>query len=176
MINKLKKIVIYTINIIGILCLIYFAIPYIMHDNTIRNPNAMLATYSWDTCGFVLTAGLIPLIASNALAYYITKAKKIVKLLWFIPSIVCIVIVAHYLLVRTDWKEEEKALEPVATMKCSRDSNHYVYKIYLEKDNTYSLTVEDKDNFPLSKVDYTSKETIMTSIEEYYKSIGGMCP
>ena len=40
--SKLILLIIIAINIIGIICLIYFAIPYLMHDITITNPESML--------------------------------------------------------------------------------------------------------------------------------------
>lgn len=72
-----KKIFIVVLNIIGIVCLIYFAIPFVIHDMSIPNPNTMLAGYRWDTCGFVLTLGLIPLIVANVMAYIFVDSKKI---------------------------------------------------------------------------------------------------
>ena len=71
--NKYIKIFVAILNVIGILCLIYFAIPFIKHDMTISNPNAMLASYSWDSCGFILTIGLIPLIIANIMAYTLIR-------------------------------------------------------------------------------------------------------
>ena len=75
-------------------CLIYFSIPYILHDVSIINPNAMLATYTWDTCGFILTLGFLPLLIVNGLAYiFIEVRKEYLKHLFLIPSILCIFIV-----------------------------------------------------------------------------------
>ena len=173
---KWFKIFIIVLNIIGILCLIYFAIPYLRHDMSIPNPNAMLASYSWDTCGFILTLGFIPLLFANIMAFIFVDLKhKLLKLLYFIPSIICLIIVAHYLLIATEWKDAE-VKEPISVMKCAANGNVYVYKIYQEDNGEYSLGMDEKDNIPLSVIDYSSKEFMVESIENYYKSIGGGCP
>lgn len=173
---KFFQILIIVINIIGLGCLIYFMIPYIIHDMSIRNPNAMLASYSWDSCGFILTIGSIPLLIANIMAYkFIDLKSNKIKLLYFIPSIICLIIVCHYLFAATDWKEE-KVKKPIATMKCAIKGNHYTYQIYEEDKGEFSVGIEDNDKLPLSVIDYTNKDTIINSIEKYYKSNGGMCP
>ena len=174
---KIIKIMIIILNIIGILCLIYFAIPYLRHDMSINNPNAMLAFYTWDFCGLALSLGLVPLAIVNALAFFFFKfKKKMLGLLFFIPTLICFILIAHYLLIATDWKDE-KTKEPITAMKCSINKKVYVYKIYKEDDGTYALGLDEDDNIlPLSVVDYTNEETILNSIEKYYKEHGGMCP
>ncbi len=173
---KWLKIFVLVLNIIGIICLVYFMIPYIRHDMSIPNPNAMLASYSWDTSGFVLTLGLLPLIIANIMAFIFLDIKvKLLKLLYFIPSLVCLIIVGHYLLVATDWKEEEQS-DPIAGIKCAIDGKDYVYQIYKDDNGEYSVSMDEKDKIPLSVIDYTSEETIIESIETYYKNNGGMCP
>ena len=150
-------------------------IPYLRHDMSIKNPNAMLSSYSWDTCGFILTLGLIPLIIANVMAFIFVDIKiKKLKLLYFIPSLICLLIVGHYLIFATDWKEAEENT-PVQTMKCELDGNVYIYKIYEDNDE-YSLGMDDNDKLPLSVIDYTNQDSILNSIETYYKSKGGMCP
>lgn len=170
--NKILKGLIIVINIIGIICLIYFMIPYIRHDMSIPNPDAMLASYSWDTSGFILTIGLIPLIIANTLAFIFVKTK--IRVLYFIPSIVCLIIVGHYLIFATDWKKEETN-DPICTIKCVKDEKIYTYKIY-EEGNEFSVGMDEKDKFPLGEIDYTSLDTIINSIEKYYKDNNGMCP
>lgn len=173
---KLFKIFIIILNIIGILCLLYFSIPYLMHDNSINNINAMLATYTWDSCGFILTLGLIPLLVANIMAYIFIELKiKTLKLLYFIPSIFCLIIVGHYLFFATEWKEE-KVKDPIGTIKCDLNDKFYVYKVYLEDNGEYSLSMGEDDKLPLSVIDYTNEDTIFESIERYYKNNGGTCP
>lgn len=66
--NKTLSIIILIINIIGILCLIYFAIPYLTHNTTVYHPDAMLPAEAWDSAGMTLTVGFIPLLVANILA------------------------------------------------------------------------------------------------------------
>ncbi len=174
--NKWFKIFVIILNIIGIGCLIYFMIPYLRHDMSIPNPNSMLSSYSWDSSGFILLLGFIPLLIANVLAYiFINLKSRFLKLLFFIPSLVCLIIVGHYLIIGTDWKEE-KQKEPIATMKCAIDGKNYSYQIFKEDNGEFSVGIDENDKLPTSIIDYTSKKTIIESIENYYKSNGGMCP
>ncbi len=85
------------LNVIGIICLIYFAIPYLTHNITVPNPDAMLPAEAWDNAGMVLTFGFIPLLIANILGFIFVKAKqKFVSFLYFIPSIICLFIVLNY--------------------------------------------------------------------------------
>ena len=99
---KLKKtlsMIISIINIIGFLCLIYFAIPYLTQDTVIPNPNAMLPLQNWDSAGMLLTMGFIPLLIANILGFiYVEKnmIKMPLRLLFFIPSLICICLVISY--------------------------------------------------------------------------------
>ena len=99
---KLKKalsIIILIINIIGILCLIHFAIPYLTHNTTVYHPDAMLPAEAWDSAGMSLTIGFIPLLVANILAFmYVAKdrIKLPLRLLYFIPSLICICLVLSY--------------------------------------------------------------------------------
>lgn len=176
-INKkydLEKIVIIVLNVIGTCCLLYLLIPYLIHDMSITNPDSMLSGYRWDICGFLLTIGFIPLCVVNILAYiYIDNKNNIVKYLYFIPSIICLIIVSHYLFFECDWKEK-KVSNPVTTINCIIDDKSYSYQIY-ESDNEYSLGMDEKDNFPISIVNYTDIESITKSIEQYYNDNGGRC-
>lgn len=95
--NKTLPLLIILINIIGVICLIYFAIPYLAHNTTIAHPNAMLPAEMWDSAGMALTVGFIPLFAANALNYMLVKTKqKCISLLFFIPSVICFIIVVSY--------------------------------------------------------------------------------
>lgn len=97
--NKTLSIIILIINIIGILCLIYFAIPYLTHNTTVYHPDAMLPAEAWDDAGMTLTVGFIPLLIANILAFiYVAKEsiKIPLRLLYFIPSLICICLVISY--------------------------------------------------------------------------------
>ena len=39
------------LNIIGVVCLVYFAIPYLTHNTQIPHPDAMLPAERWDSAG-----------------------------------------------------------------------------------------------------------------------------
>ena len=97
--NKPLSIIILIINSIGILCLIYFAIPYLTHNTTVYHPDAMLPAEAWDSAGMTLTVGFIPLLIANILAFiYVAKGriKLSLRLLYFIPSLICMCLVLSY--------------------------------------------------------------------------------
>ena len=95
--NRYFSIFLLAVNIFGIICLLYFAIPYITHDITIANPNAMLPAEAWDSAGMTLTFGLIPLLTANILAFlYIRIKPKYVRFLFFVPSVICFLLVGNY--------------------------------------------------------------------------------
>ena len=88
---------IFAINIIGVICLIYFGIPYITHDTTIAHPDAMLPAEAWDGAGMTLTFGSIPLLVANVLMFLFVKTKqRFVRFLFFTPSVICFIIVISY--------------------------------------------------------------------------------
>lgn len=174
--NIFIKIIIIILNVIGNLSLVYFAIPFITHDMSIPNPNAMLAGYSWDTCGFALTIGLIPLIIANIFAFIFLDIKnKLLKLLYFIPSLICLILVVGYLFISFN-QEETYEPEFISSMKCELNGKLYHYTISKEMDETYSVGMDENDKIPLNIIDYDTPEQIFNSIESYYKSKGGMCP
>ena len=95
--NMFAKIVV-VINVIGLLCLIYYAIPYVMHNTTVRNPDAMIPFREWERSGILLTIGLQPLAIANIVAFfYIGKNYKAkIRWLFLAPCILCACLVAHY--------------------------------------------------------------------------------
>ena len=101
-IKKLSLLII-IINVIGVICLFYYAVPCLIHDTTVVNPNAMLPSESWDRAGMILTFGFIPLLVANVLNFLFVEIKqKLVRLLLFIPSVVCFVIVVSYWITALD--------------------------------------------------------------------------
>ena len=89
--------VIIALNIVGVVCLIYFAIPYFTHNVTITNPDAMLPAEAWDSAGMALALGFIPLLIANILCFVVVKTKqKFMSFLYFIPSVVCFIAVLSY--------------------------------------------------------------------------------
>ncbi len=86
-------------NVIGIICLVYFAIPYCTHDTYVANPDAMLPMETWDGAGMILTIGLIPMILANTAGFLFVFKKGspvLLRLLFFVPGIVEFIIVLHY--------------------------------------------------------------------------------
>lgn len=157
---------IYLLNIIGFILLLLFAIPYIFH---IRN----LFNYSKETCGFILILGFIPLLIINIMAYiFLETKKKIFKIIFFIPSLICLILSVHYLCVpsiKIDYN-----IKPLATFKCVLDDK-YIYNVY-EENNKLVIKKEDKsDKLPLNKIDITNLNSIEESLNVYYKNHGGMC-
>ena len=95
--RKKLSLLIIVINVIGVICLIYFAVPYLTHNTTIPYPDAMLPAESWDRAGVILTFGFIPLVVVNILSFIFIKVKqKFVRFLFFVPSMICLIIVISY--------------------------------------------------------------------------------
>lgn len=96
--NRKLSICLSVINVIGIICLIYYAILYISHNPNVVNPDAMLPMENWERAGMLLTLGFFPLLIANILGFlYVMKEKKLfIRLLFFIPSIIDICFVMHY--------------------------------------------------------------------------------
>lgn len=87
--NKTLSIIILIINMIGVACLIYFAIPYLTHNTTVYHPDAMLPAEAWDNAGMTLTVGFIPLLIANILAFIFAAKESIkvsLRILYFIKS------------------------------------------------------------------------------------------
>lgn len=174
---KYIKIFVAILNILGIACLIYFSIPFIRHDTSIVNSSAMLASYSWDSCGFILTLGLIPLIIANSMAFVFFDFKnKIIKSIFFIPSLICIILVSSYLFMSFNNNEDTYKPELVSSVKCALNEKVYHYYLYKEEDGTYSSSMDEYDKMPSNVINYESEEKWFDSIEKYYEEKGGMCP
>ncbi len=95
--KKILNWVVLLVNILGIISILYFGVPYLTHNTNILNPDAMLPAEAWDSAGMVLTIGLIPLIFVNAIAFSCTKDKKIYfRVLCFAPSFFCLAMVISY--------------------------------------------------------------------------------
>lgn len=95
--SKTLSLLIIIINVIVVVCLIHYAIPCLVHDTTVLYPDAMLPFESWDRAGMILTFGSIPLLVANILCFlFVRVEQKFIRLLLFIPSVVCFVIVVNY--------------------------------------------------------------------------------
>lgn len=90
------------LNVLGIVCLIVLAVPYLAHDTTVPNPDAMLPCERWDGAGFLLALGLLPLTAVNILTFvWLGRRWRPLppRALCLLPCAVCAGIVIHYLAV-----------------------------------------------------------------------------
>ena len=99
--NKTLSIIILIINIIGVVYLIYFAIPYLTHNMMVYYPDAMLPAEAWDSAGMTLTVGFIPLLIANIFAFIFVAKENIkmpLRILYFMPSAICICLVISYLI------------------------------------------------------------------------------
>lgn len=100
--NKIKVLLIIIINVIGTICLAYFAALYLIHDIRIAYTDSMLPAENWDRAGMILTFGFLPLLGANTLSALFIKVKqKFVKFLFFVPSVVCIITAINYLISST---------------------------------------------------------------------------
>ena len=96
---NLKRAAVLALNLLGVVVLIYFAVPFLMHDTTVPNPDAMIPMARWEGSGFALTAGILPLLFANALAYLLLrgiKGKQRRFLLCFLPAALCAVLASVY--------------------------------------------------------------------------------
>ena len=95
--KKIYRILIIVVNIIGVLCLLYFGYLYLSHDTFVPNPEAMLPMERWDGAGWALTIGLLPLFIANALGFIAFRERRTAtRVLWFVPGIGCLVLVISY--------------------------------------------------------------------------------
>ena len=97
--KKVGQVIIGGLNVLGIICLLYYAVPYILHDTAILNPDAMLPMQKWEASGFTLTMGLIPLAIANLLAFLYVgkeKIKNTIRLCFFVPALVCLILVIAF--------------------------------------------------------------------------------
>ena len=96
---NLKYAAVLALNLLGVACLIYYAGPFLTHDTTVPNPDAMILFTRLEGPGFALTAGILPLLFVNALAYLLLrgiKGKQRRFLLCFLPAALCALLAAVY--------------------------------------------------------------------------------
>ena len=103
---KLKYVAVLALNLLGVVCLICFAVPFLTHDTTVPNPDAMIPMARWEGSGFALTAGILPLLFANALGYLLLRGEKGKQkrfLLCFLPVVLCAVLAAVYWIGSLTW-------------------------------------------------------------------------
>lgn len=90
--------VLLVVNVLGILCLVFLTISYFKFDMEITNPNSMLPMTQTEGSGILLVIGFLPLLAANILGFIFTKTIfKKARLLFFLPSLICLAVIVHFL-------------------------------------------------------------------------------
>lgn len=85
------------LNLAGLVCLVWFALPYLAHDTAVPYPDAMLPAERWDTAGMALTFGLLPLFGANWLGFrFVPVEKKALRWLFFAPGAICAALAVSY--------------------------------------------------------------------------------
>lgn len=95
--RKIRAMLIIAVNMIGAVCLTYFAVLFVTHDTAVKGPDAMLPAEAWDNAGMMLTFGFIPLLIANVSGFVFVKSKrKWTRFLFLFPSVICFIIVICY--------------------------------------------------------------------------------
>ena len=104
--KKAFAVFIVLLNLAGIACLVYFAVLFLSHDVTVRNPDAMIPFTVWEAGGWALTLGILPLAVANALGYALLRSEKGKQrrfLLCFLPASLCAALAAAYWIGSFTW-------------------------------------------------------------------------
>ena len=99
--KRIAQAVLVTLHLIGITCLVWLSYRYLRHNTTVANPDAMLPMEDWDGAGTLLMLGLPPMIAANTAGFLflLPKEKPLwLRLLVFLPAVIELVLVVHYLI------------------------------------------------------------------------------
>ena len=97
--KKIYSIIALAINSLALIFLFVIALPYLSHDTTITNPDAMLPMESWDRAGMLMTFSFFPILFADTLGFMLSSEmteKIYLRLLHFIPAISCLVMVLTY--------------------------------------------------------------------------------
>ena len=100
--NKRLAAAVCIVNLIGIVCLIRCAVPFLLHDTTVANPDAMIPMQGWEGGGSLLLFGTPLMIAANAALYgFVIRPHHGGKCGWlcFLPAVVCAGLAVSYLIV-----------------------------------------------------------------------------
>lgn len=86
------------LNILGLLCLGFFAALYFSNDQRILNPDAMLPFRVYEIGGTGLVFGVLPLAVANLFMFFTFKNKgKLIGALAFLPALICACFASVYL-------------------------------------------------------------------------------
>ncbi len=95
--RKIMNGLVISINLFGIICLIYYGSLFLSGSTIVDMPDAMLPMERWDRGGMALTIGLLPMILANTLGYEVIQlGDRKSRLVLFIPSIICGGLVVAY--------------------------------------------------------------------------------
>ena len=97
--KKIYSIITLAINSLALIFLFIIALPYLSHDTTITNPDAMLPMESWDRAGMLMTFSFFPILFADTLGFMLSSEmteKIYLRLLHFIPAISCLIMVLTY--------------------------------------------------------------------------------
>ena len=85
------------LNAVGCLYLVYCGYLFLSGSTVVDASDAMLPMERWERGGWLLTIGTIPLIIANVLGYeFIQYGSKKYRRFIFIPSVICIILVACF--------------------------------------------------------------------------------
>ncbi len=99
--GKTISAILIVINIIGIICLIFFMGILFSGDTTVKNPDSMIPFQTWEAGGTVLLIGLVPLAVANTLAFTFALKEKVTgwkRYLFFLPVFLCFLSVVFYII------------------------------------------------------------------------------
>jgi len=118
--KKVISCLLIVLNVCACLCLVYFGWLFVSGSTVVDYPDAMLPVERWDRGGWALTMGTVPLLIANGLGYFFIRlGNRKSRLLIFIPSIICIALVACYWIksLTLDSYESEKTAETTIDME-----------------------------------------------------------
>ena len=99
--GKTISAILIVINIIGIICLIFFMGMLFSGDSTVKNPDSMIPFQTWEAGGTVLMIGLVPLAVANTLAFTFALKEEVTgwkRYLFFLPLFLCFLSVVFYII------------------------------------------------------------------------------
>ena len=97
--KKIFSIIFLALNILALIFLFVIALPYLSHDTTITNPDAMLPMESWDRAGVLMTFSFFPILFADTLGFMLSSEmteKIYLRLLHFIPALACLIMALTY--------------------------------------------------------------------------------
>ena len=99
--GKTISAILIVINIIGIICLIFFLGLLFSGDTTVKNQDSMIPFQTWEAGGTVLMIGLVPLAVANTLAFTFALKEEVTgwkRYLFFLPVFLCFLSVVFYII------------------------------------------------------------------------------